>query len=392
MPQASTSEPYTLLSTDTSKDSTPSATAEEPKSSYGCGCGNCSVIDFVSGKCPKPLPSASMFPFLNIQGMSVHDIKRLSSKLHRDFQDINEKYADLTTDVRKSLESRITPEELSHVLMDLRVFTHLHDDSQPMFGDRYKELRSAKNIGEVFEIMRDYGSFFSHNIIEFIVKKLGTDEDKEKLTQYKQDFHEYCKRHVFECPYFSTKSPKFPDLVMKVDMKVLQNQYTLEAQGEFEYKVVAVLGIAKHALKLCSLSEGCLLMTYQIPAAAEHTIHSLKPKQIVDLTQLGIVHLKCRDTQVFDSQTVSMYVSACNSIVYLQALSLVYKVTMEHPSATVGETGTQSELNFQLSDSKQGDCISYFLEGKCNRKRCSLSHSLSISGYKCTVLAILYPG
>ena len=344
------------------------------------------MIDFVSGKCPKPLPSASMFPFLNIQGMSVHDIKRLSSKLHRDFQDINEKYADLTADVRKSLESRITPEELSHILMDLRVFTHLHNDSQPMFGDRYKELRSAKNIGEIFEIMRDYGSFFSHNIIEFIVKKLGTDEDKEKLTQYKRDFHEYCKRHIFECPYFSTKSPKFPDLVMKVDMKALQNQYTLEAQEEFEDRVVTVLGIANHALKLCSLSKGCLLMTYQIPAAAEDAIRSLKPKQIVDLTQLGIVRLICRGTQVFDSQTVSMNMSTCDSIVYLQALFLLYKVVVEHPSATTGETVTQSELNFQLSDSRQGDCISYLLEGKCNRKRCSLSHSLSIYRYECTVL------
>lgn len=382
-PQPSNTEPCTLLSTDASKDSPPSAAVEEPKSSYGCGCGNCSVIDFVSGKCPKPLPSASMFPFLNIQGMSIHDVKRLSSKLHRDFQDINEKYADLTTDVRKSLESRVTPEELSHVLMDLRVYAHLHDDSQPMFGDRYKELKSAKNIGEIFEIMRDYGSFFSHKIIEFIVKKLGTDEDKEKLAQYKQDFHEYCKRHVFECPYFSTKSPKFPDLVMKVEKKMLQKQYTLEAQEEFEYKVVAVLGIANHALKLCSLSEGCLLMTYQIPAATENVIRSLKPKQIVDLKQLGIVRLICRDTPVFDSQPVSMNVCACRSTMYLQALTLliyIYKVTVEHPSVTTGEIVIQSELDFQLSDSRQGDCISYLLEGKCNRRRCSLSHSHSIYG------------
>lgn len=311
-------EPCTLLSTDANKDSSTSAAAEEPKSSYGCGCGNCSRIDFVSGKCPKPLPSASMFPFLNVQGMSVHETKRLKSKLHRDFQDINEKYADLTADVRKSLENQnITPEELSHILMDLRVFTHLHDDSQPMFGDRYKELKKVKNIGEIFEILRDYGSFFSHKIIEFIVKKLGTVEDQEKLAQYERDFHEYCKRHVFECPYFSTKSPKFPDLVMKVDMKVLQNQYTLEAQEEFEDKVVAVLGIANHALKLCSLSEGCLLMTYQIPSAAEDAICSLKQKQKIDLTELGIVSLVCGDTRVFDSQTVSVDMCACEVFEYL---------------------------------------------------------------------------
>ena len=335
----STIEPCTLLSTGAGKDSPSSAAAEELKSSYmyGCGCGNCSVIDFVSGKCRKPLLTASTFPFLNTQGMSVNDIKRLSSKLHADFQDINYKYADLTADVRKSLESRnITPEELSFVLMDLRVYPHLHDDSQPMFGDRYKELRSAENVGKIFEIMRDYCSFFSHKIIEFIVKKLGTDEDKEKLAQYKRDFQEYCKRNVFECPYFSTKSPKFADLVMKVDIKMLKKQYTLEAQEEFEDNVVAILGIANHNLKLCSVRDGCLLMTYQIPPAAEDAILSLKPKQIVDLRELGIIHMTCRDIQVLDSQLVSIiYVQVYGSLCTTLSLSLSLK----------GHKGTCSDFN-----------------------------------------------
>ena len=288
------------LTTDTSKESSSSTAADEPKSSYGCGCGNCSVIDFVSGKCPKPMPTSSMFPYLNTQDMSVNDIRRLSSKLHADFQEINFKYAELTTDVRKSLEGRnVTPEQLAHDLMDLRVYTHLHDESQPMFGDRYKELKSAKNIGEIFEILRDYGSFFSHKIIKFIVKKLGTEEDKDRLSQYEEDFREYCKRQVFECPYFSTKSPKFTDLVMKVDTKTLRKQYTIDAQEEFEESVVAVLGIANHNLKLCSVKEGCLLMTYQIPPTVEDVILTLKPEQVKDLKELGIIRLMCGSTPVF---------------------------------------------------------------------------------------------
>ena len=57
----------------------------------------------------------------------------------------------------------------------------------------------------------------------------------------------------------------------------------------------------------------------------------------------------------------------------------------EHPLASTGKAVIPSELNFKLSDSKQGHCISHLLEGKCNRKRCSLNHSHSIHGYEYTI-------
>ena len=63
-------------------------------------------------------------------------------------------------------------------------------------------------------------------------------------------------------------------------------------------------------------------------------------------------------------------------------LYLPLKVTAECPLESTGKmVNMQSELDFKLSDSIQGDCISYLLEGKCNRKRCNLSHSNSIHGY-----------
>ena len=50
------------------------------------------------------------------------------------------------------------------------------------------------------EIVSEYCSFFNYHIIELIINKLGTEKDKENLAKYKEEFAEYGRRHIFECP------------------------------------------------------------------------------------------------------------------------------------------------------------------------------------------------
>lgn len=50
-------------------------------------------------------------------------------------------------------------------------------------------------------VIGDYCSFFNYHImIEHIINKLGTRQDKKNLTKYKQEFTTYAERHVFKCP------------------------------------------------------------------------------------------------------------------------------------------------------------------------------------------------
>ena len=49
-------------------------------------------------------------------------------------------------------------------------------------------------------IVSKYCSFFNYRIIEFIINKLGMEQDKENLSKYKEEFAEYGRRHMFECP------------------------------------------------------------------------------------------------------------------------------------------------------------------------------------------------
>ena len=76
-----------------------------------------------------------------------------------------------------------------------------YDDSEGSdFRHQLPQLRNAELVDDAICIVNEYCSFFNYHIIECIITKLGTEQDKDNLSKYKEEFIEYGERHVFECP------------------------------------------------------------------------------------------------------------------------------------------------------------------------------------------------
>ena len=76
-------------------------------------------------------------------------------------------------------------ELVSHV-MTLGAFDPVFKETQvPLFSHYFKQLKSADTIPNIFLVLNDYISFFNYCIIE----ELGTEQDKAKLQNYKEDFN-----------------------------------------------------------------------------------------------------------------------------------------------------------------------------------------------------------
>ena len=263
---------------------------------YGCDCDEkCSITDIVSGKCPSPKSTTGLFPSLRTKNLSESDKNLLSGHLYTEFCQISRKYASLTSFIRKSLKQReVTPAQLTDKLMDLNGLIHLPEGTKhPLLEDRLLEIKSASTIDEIFIVLKEYSSFFNHEIIEYIVEELGTDEDKTKLEEYKENFMEYCQRQVFECPFYSRskKSSRFIDLVMKVDSESVRKRYTMKALQVFCTQVAKLLQVTKHTLHLYSVEEGCLQVTFQIPRFLKTMVFPLNDKQRKLLKDLGVVRI-----------------------------------------------------------------------------------------------------
>ena len=243
---------------------------EDAKSPYGCGCGECTVVDFAVQCCPNPLPTVSKYPYLDTSSLTIKEKKDLEVRLNKDFREINKTYAYFTASLRRSLkEHGITPKELVDCLMDLSGYQPITNSSEEkgvgVFQDRYSEMEKCEDISAVFKILSaDYCSFFNYDIVGFIVKNLGTENDEQNLKDYELAFKRYCKRHVFQCPHFSVRNRKFADLVLKVNENTAE-RFTVEALDQFSSDVTQVLNVTKHALTVRSIKQGCLEIVFQIP-------------------------------------------------------------------------------------------------------------------------------
>lgn len=265
---------------------------------YECCCSEkCSIIDIMSGKCPAPKSTPSHFPYLTAEYLSDSERAILCGHLQHQFRHISKKYARLVSSVKRSLSKNgVKAMELTRKLMDLKGFIPLDEKpGLPLLQDRIPEMKRATTLDEVFEILSDYSSFFDHDVIEFIVEELGTDDDITKLDNYKADFTEYCKRSVFECPFSvcAKKSSKFSELVMKVVSATMIKPYSMQAVQLFQAHVSSLLHITKHTLKLCSIEEGCLQLTFHIPRFMSTVLFPLSDEQKIGVRDLGITKLTC---------------------------------------------------------------------------------------------------
>jgi hypothetical protein len=268
---------------------------------YECGCEkNCSLTDIISGKCNAPKSKGGLFPALATKHLSESDRKLLGGEITMQFRQISKKYASLTSSLRASLKQQgITPAQLAEKLMDLEGFLPLREGAKRrLLENRVSEFSEARSIEEIFRILKEYCSFYNHEIIEYIVEELGTKDDKAKLKKYREDFTEYCRRSVFECPFSSgsEKSSHFVDLVMKVDSDTMIEPYTVKALELFHTQVAKLLQVTKYTLHLWSVEQGCLKLTFHIPRFLKTVIFPLSADQRSSLKELGVAKLDCGDT------------------------------------------------------------------------------------------------
>ena len=260
---------------------------------YECCCDEkCSITEIVSGECPNPKDTSSHFPYLAAKYLDDDDRDMLCGHLQIQFSEISMNYAVFRSSVRESLTQRkVTPATLTATLMDLPAYSS-HTNKVALLEDRFIEMKKADSLDDVFYILKDYDSVFNHDIIGYIVKKLGTNEDKQNLKKYEEDFAEYCKRNIFECPMpsRSKKPSKFANLVLKVESEI---KYTLKAIQMFRAQVAKILHITKHTLKLANVQDGCFQVTFQFPRFLKTHMFPLRCDQKKDLRDLNVVSLEC---------------------------------------------------------------------------------------------------
>ena len=187
---------------------------------------------------------------------------------------------------------------VSHVIT-LGAFEPVVKEPQvPLFQYCFQKLETADTIPKIFLVLKDYFSFFNYHIIEHIIKKLGTEEDKAELQRYKEDFNQYAKRRIFEClPEFGPVSDAgHADIFVKVDLRY--ENYTVEEVEVFRHKLSEILRVSSQGvLRLCRVEKGCFQFTFQVPSFVQQEIFPLSREQEKAVSVEGVIRFTCVDYQ-----------------------------------------------------------------------------------------------
>lgn len=268
-------------------------TSEEELQSqaFGCGCRKCSLEDFLEKGCPNPVTTMSSFPSLDTNGLSHSQQQTLRGKLYHEFEKITTAFSSLFSDTCNSLVQRdISVEQLVLVLTTLGAFqpTLPH---MPLLEEQLVELSKAKNNYKVFFALRGYVSFFSHHIIDHIIAKLGTPEDRQRLQSYRDSLEDYMKRSVFECPSYSLARHQQANLVIKLEGEM--DRYKMYHLEGFQSRFSNIIRVSEYTLRLCTVEKGCLRLTYQAPHFVLDAIFPLSEDQKATLRAEGVSWLSC---------------------------------------------------------------------------------------------------
>ena len=157
-------------------------------------------------------------------------------------------------------------------------------------------------------ILNDYFSFFNYHIIEYIIKALGTEEDKAELQKYKDDFSQYAKRRIFECQseFGPVSDVHHADIFVKVDAQY--ENYTVAEIEVLRNKLSEILCVSSQGvLRLCRVEKGCFQLTFQVPSFVQHEIFPLSREQERALKAEGVIKLTCGGYQFPDDAVQEKY-------------------------------------------------------------------------------------
>ena len=246
-------------------------------SSFQCPCGKCDLIDYLDQRCPKATSSA--YPYLEYKGLTPDDRDDLVQKLSADTSVMISCFADLRSYTRESLKRKeIKVKELANVAVD-----HCLQISD-------EDYNKAESIDDVFFILRNYTSFFNHELLGKITKKYSDNDNKleQKYEEFCTKFKEFCQRKIFQISPTIFSNVQGRDHHKRfVVLTTKQLIITLNDAKTAQIKIATVLGLKASQVHLEQIDSGSVILVFSIPMALSQKVFPLKPAVYEELKSYG---------------------------------------------------------------------------------------------------------
>ena len=270
-----------------------------------------------------------------MQDLDDDTLRDLKLQLDKELCDITHQYSAYVRHVRETLNAKgVTVDDLNSNLLTVTAFAH--KKQQRMFLSAHEtELENAASVNKIIKLLvREYASFLNCEIFQFIVKTYRIAQGQDEL-KYPELLEAYLNRHrVSEFikinPQLKSIASSSKELVLKVDM---ESTSRLARINDLKTSIAKILQLK--TLRLLGISEGCVVVKFQIPAPVaecifnEHTIFT-EEQLLKQFQSLTVVRLECngRSFSFADKVDTNVKVDTDASL----SKELVFKIDMESTS------------------------------------------------------------
>ena len=239
------------------------------------------------------------------QQLSRSQQDELKVMLDNDVKKMKLLFGCLVTKTRDSVEERIPVVKFAGSILALGAYEPAPGGlegrgrrNRPLLDEYSEEIKRAKTLSEIFNILSAYWNYLNFEILEYIIKLYGTSDDKERLKRYKEELCKFCKRRIFELPLSEScssngnaLSPKEEKFNVKFNVS---EDITCEAILQMRGRIAEILHVRLAVLNIVRVDAGCVQITFLIPKFVAKEIFPLSDNQTSALSKdVAVIRLEC---------------------------------------------------------------------------------------------------
>ena len=250
-------------------------------------------------------PVATFQHIKEMQGLSDEQREELEQRLTMESENIQLRFHTLCNKFFVSLDEQHIPlKKLVRHLKGLKALKKVNSSKSASVVQSYEYvLDNITDIESVKDLIEEYSTFFDFRPVEYMIENIGLERDRQQLEKYKEDFEHYIKRRVFECP--CEVGPSDAPNSTKLCVKLESDYDKLVELKQFQCQLSLILEVSVHVLRLSSVKNGCIQLTFLIPDFIQEAIFPLSVEQETTMKELGIIQLWCGSYH-FPSQVKSL--------------------------------------------------------------------------------------
>jgi len=235
------------------------------------------------------------------QQLSSTEQEELKGMLCDDVREMKRLFGSLVTRTCESVEQRIQVVMFANHILALGAYDPAPEERDRSLLDEHRqEIKGAKSIPEIFIILSAYWNYLNYEILEYIIEHYGTSDDTERLRDYDEKLHNFCKRRIFEVPMpvrgngtENKSSPKQEQLNVKLDVR---EDIPAEQFNRIKGNIAKILHVRPATLQICSIAKGCVQLIFLIPKFVAQELFPLSCEQTSALSKdVSVIRLECGD-------------------------------------------------------------------------------------------------